>query len=129
MRLYWTTRSIPEIAHLPAGERGRLYQRHMWKVCQHWQAWLALVPHLTMIAAFVAAGFSEDKSRKYPLLALAMAASVGGCLTTTAAWNHLIRRYLQQELGPTHCLQCGYDLRATPGRCPECGAAATRAGT
>jgi hypothetical protein len=47
----------------------------------------------------------------YPLLVLAPVAT---------AWIVSVARRMRRHRGD-HCRACGYDMRATPDRCPECG--------
>ena len=41
--VYWTTRCIPELAHLPPEERRRVLRRCKSQAFRHWETWCALV--------------------------------------------------------------------------------------
>jgi hypothetical protein len=63
---------------------------------------------------------SERRGISLPCWLLALAA--GAWPLTSVALLARRRRRLRRR--PGCCRRCGYDLRATPDRCPECGAAA-----
>ena len=47
---------------------------------------------------------------------------IAGAAVVTASLSLLQRRRQRTRENAGFCRQCGYDLRASPGRCPECGA-------
>jgi hypothetical protein len=42
MQIYWSFKSIPELARLPSEERGRVWRAAIWKTTRRWQYWASL---------------------------------------------------------------------------------------
>lgn len=63
------------------------------------------------------------RDANFPLWAVALPAALASALGIQAVRRDHRRR---RRMTAGQCLACGYDLRASPGRCPECGATANR---
>jgi hypothetical protein len=100
---FWPNRNIVSSDDLRGGTvLGFRYQR-----------WRANRPYLV----------GEARIITFPYWAAMLCLSVAPIIAFASWWRSRIRR---TRATAGKCSQCGYDLRATPERCPECGAISSK---
>jgi hypothetical protein len=120
----------PELDRFPRGEalaRLNEYEREERAACQPWLRSFHVLMALGMVALVAACFFAGDMAQiglslfQVPIL-----------IVQFVLYRRLRRRVrarMTMEFGAGRlgtCLECGYDLRGTPGdRCSECGAPIT----
>jgi len=124
MKLY------PELQHFAspaeAKEAMRAWKKRMLKMPLFW---LGLVGYTCGVGSLVFVILIS--LRPWLHLSASMVGGIVGGVTVGSGgvglawfWRHRCRRFLRQQLlasGIPICLKCGYDLRGSKERCPECG--------
>jgi len=100
MRIYLTTRSIPELASLPDSKREEVWQRCHPKAWRHWQTWLAILTCMAaLLASYYLAGRAMDSEPfAWPLMVLAILLMLLGSGGFFPVLVTVTRRYIREEL-------------------------------
>ena len=97
MQIYWSLKSIPELAEIPERERGRLWRAAHLRIFRHWQVWVALGG-----CAFAAAlGSSLGELTGYSIIGFAIGAGIGAFLYAQVAM-HFARPHIRELLLETN---------------------------
>lgn len=125
-------KQYPELEHFEredvpnVGSEALTFAKH--EVMRTWRFWLTLLAlamlymTVTMLVGLILTQYVGS-----PDLVRFVAGASCGVVVSLAAWRlfrnrtryHLRKKLVQ--LGVPICIPCGYDLRASTERCPECG--------
>ena len=117
----------PDLSHLPAEEREQIYAHCGKAMMRYTPRWASIG---CLVGAVIGAAVVRDSPgmRAWPVqimvVVLVVLAAVSfalaiGWVSAAASYVPLLREELRRR---GFCANCGYDLRETPDRCPECGA-------
>jgi hypothetical protein len=73
------------------------------------------------VAGFFLGDREDSQGLTLVLLPMALVVALFACLPLVVGVRLVRRRRRAKRLAAGRCIACGYDLRATPERCPECG--------
>jgi hypothetical protein len=126
MPFYWSLSSIPELANLTKARRREIWGIAWPKARRDPQFWLGILISVVVSSVgpllYVYAFHGRGKPDFLFIISCFILPPFGSLLANQIFFRAALP-HVRAEIGGL-CIQCGYDLRATPTRCPECGHAA-----